>query len=114
MNRHPRNQSLLAAISETNPFRETLVPAFFGIGNAYDRDIEDIAQDRRLSAEGKRGKVKERRQEALRALDDAQKPIDDHRMQRERMRASIKTPVRTRPVRLPRSPTGPQMPSSDT
>jgi hypothetical protein len=45
MNRHPRNQSLLAAISETNPFRETLVPAFFGIGNAYDRDIEDMPAD---------------------------------------------------------------------
>jgi hypothetical protein len=90
MNRHPRNQSLLQRIPETNPFKATLAQAFFGIGNAYDRDIEDINNDRRLSQEGRREKVKARRQEALDKLTDLQKPVDDYRRQTESMRSGIK------------------------
>ena len=92
MNRHPRNASLLSQISKTNPFLER-AQEFFAVGNGYDRDIEDIAQDRRLSAEGKREKVKARRQEALDKLADLQKSIDDHRKESERMRAGIKKPA---------------------
>jgi hypothetical protein len=92
VNRNPRNQSLLAQIPETNLFKATLARAFFGIGDAFDRDIEAIAQDRRWSAEGKKEKAKERRQEALRALDDAQRPLDDHRKQSESMRSGMKVP----------------------
>ena len=92
INRGPRNQSLLARIPETNPFRATLVQAIFGIGNAYDRDLEAIAQDGRLSAEGKREKVRERRQEALGKLTDLRRPVDDYRKESERMRSGIKAP----------------------
>jgi hypothetical protein len=45
-----------------------------------------------LSQEGKRDKAKERRQEALRALDDIQKPITDYRKQTASLRSGIKTP----------------------
>ena len=93
MNRNPRNQSLLQQISEHNPFRDTLAPRIFDIGAAFDRDIEAIGQDRRWSAEGKRDKAKERVQQALRELDDAQKPIADHRKQTESLRSGIKTPT---------------------
>ena len=62
------------------------------IGNAFDRDLEAIAQDGRLSPEGKREKMKERRQEALDKLTDLQKPVDDYRRQTESMRGGIKTP----------------------
>src|SRR5712664_1416315 len=93
MNRKPRNESLLAQISATNPFRETLAPRFLEIGTAFDRDIEAIGLDRRLSMEGKRDKAKGRIQEALRALDDAQKPIADYRKQTESLRSGMKWPV---------------------
>jgi hypothetical protein len=91
MNRHPRNASLLARISKTNPFLER-AQAFFGIGNSYDRDLEEIAQDARLSPEGKRERVKERRQEALGKLAELQKPITDYHRESERLRAGIKQP----------------------
>jgi hypothetical protein len=92
MNRGPRNQLILARIPETNPFKGTLAQAFFGVGNAYDRDVEAIAEDRRWSAEGKREKVKALRQEALDKLTGLQKSIDDHRRQSENMRAGLKAP----------------------
>jgi hypothetical protein len=91
VNRAPRDASLLAQISKTNPFLER-AQVFFGIGNSYDRDLEEIAQYGRLSPEGKREKVKARRQEALGKLLDLQKPIDDHRKQSESMRAGMKAP----------------------
>jgi hypothetical protein len=91
-NRGPRNQLLLAQLAATNPFKET-APRIFEIGTAFDRDIEAIGLDRRLSQEGKAAKAKERGQEALRALDDVQKPIDDHRKQTESMRSGMKAPT---------------------
>jgi hypothetical protein len=92
VNRGPRNALLLAQIPETNPFKAT-AQAFFGIGNALDRDIEAIAQDGRLSAAGKAEKSKARRQEALGKLAELQKPIDDYHQESERMRAGMKWPV---------------------
>jgi hypothetical protein len=91
MNRTPRNQLLLQRIPEANPFKATLAPAFFGVGSAFDRDMEEIAKDRR-SPEFRREKMNERRQEALGKLLDLQKPIDEYRKQSESMRAGIKTP----------------------
>jgi hypothetical protein len=88
----PRNQSLLQQIGGTNPFKDTLAPRIFEIGTTFDRDVEAISQDRRLSQEGKRDKAKQRVQEALRALDDVQKPIEDYRKQTESMRSGMKTP----------------------
>jgi hypothetical protein len=91
MNRHPRNALLLARISKTNPFLER-AQAFFAVGNAYDRDVEAIAEDRRWSAEGKGERVKARRQEALDKLVELQKSVDDYHKETERMRAGIKQP----------------------
>jgi hypothetical protein len=91
MNLNPRNQSLLSQISEHNPFKK-MATAVFDIGIAFDRDVETIGQDRRLSAEGKAAKAKERVEQAMRALDDVQKPIDDYRKQTASLRSGIKTP----------------------
>jgi hypothetical protein len=92
MNRTPRNLLLLAQLSETNPFKKELAPRIFEIGAAFDRDMEAIAQDRRWSEEGRKEKAKARRQEALRDLDNARKPIDDHRRESERMHSAMKVP----------------------
>jgi hypothetical protein len=93
MNRHPRNQSLLTQISQTNPFKEKVAARIFEIGTAFDRDVEAIGLDRRLSAEGKKEKAKAAVQEALRALDDVQKPITDYRKQTESLRSGMKSPT---------------------
>jgi len=92
MNRGPRNASLLAQISKSNPFLER-AQAFFAVGNAYDRDVEAIAEDRRWSAEGKGERVKARRQEALDKLAELQKPITGYHEESERMRAGMKKPT---------------------
>jgi hypothetical protein len=92
MDRSPRNQSLLAQLAETNPFKKELAPKIFGTLKTFERDVEAIAQDRRLSAEGRRDKAKEHVQKALGVLDDLQKPIADYRKQTESLRSGIKTP----------------------
>ncbi len=93
MNRDPRNQSLLSQISETNPFRETLAPRFFAIGNDFEKAVEAVGQDGRLSAQGKREKARGCLEKALRELDDAQKPIADYRKQTASLRSGMKTPT---------------------
>jgi hypothetical protein len=93
MNRSARNQHLLAQISTTNPFRETLAPRAFAILRDFENAIEAISRDPNLSAGGKRGKAKEQVHKALSSLqDDVQKPIDQHRAETERMSAGIKVP----------------------
>lgn len=92
-NRAPRNASLLQQISETNPFKAELAHRFFKIGNDFDRDIEAIGADRRWSADHKRERARERVQEALRALDEATRPITDHIKQSASLRAGIKLPA---------------------
>src|SRR5712671_4460206 len=91
MNRDPRNIHLLAQLSGHNPFKERTAPLIVAIGTAFDQDVEAIGQDRRLSQQGKRDKAKERAQEALRALDDAQKPLADYRRQTASLRSGMKT-----------------------
>src|ERR1700693_4009233 len=90
MNRQPRNQSLLARLSETNPFRKELAPRLFEIQNTFQREIEAIAQDGRLSPQGKRDKAKEHVQKALGVLDGLQQPLAAYREETERMRAAVK------------------------
>jgi hypothetical protein len=82
----------LQQISASNPFKAELAHRLFAIGNNFDRDIEALGQDRRWSAEHKREKSKGIVQEALRALDDAQRPIADYHKQSEAMRGGIKMP----------------------
>src|SRR5882672_10931662 len=93
MNRHPRNQSLLSQISQTNPFRETLAPRVFAIGNDFEKAVEAVGQDGRLSQQGKKEKARGHLEKALRELDDAQKPIADYRKQTASLRSEMKAPA---------------------
>jgi hypothetical protein len=94
MDRSARNQHLLAQISSTNPFKDTLAPRAFAILRDFERAIDAISRDPNLSAGGKRGKAKEQVHKALSSLqDDVQKPIDQHRAETERMSAAVKAPV---------------------
>jgi hypothetical protein len=92
MNRDPRNQSLLKQLAETNPFRETLAPRIFAIGNDFEKAVEAVGQDGRLSQQGKKEKARGHLEKALRELDDAQKPIGDYRKQTASLRSGMKTP----------------------
>jgi hypothetical protein len=92
MNRDPRNKSLLASISSTNPFRETLAPRIFAIGNDFEKAVADVGQDGRLSQQGKREKARGHLEKALRDLDAAQGPIADYRKQTASLRSGMKTP----------------------
>jgi hypothetical protein len=92
INRNPRNQSLLSQISETNPFRETLAPRVFAIGNDFEKAVEDVGRDGRLSQQGKREKAQGHLHKARRDLLDLQKPVDEYRAQTASLRSEIKTP----------------------
>jgi hypothetical protein len=92
MNRNPRNQSLLAQISQTNPFKDTLAPRIFAIGNDFEKAVETVGQDGRLSAQGKREKARGHLEKALRELEAAETPIADYRKQTESMRSGMKAP----------------------
>src|SRR5437867_4107571 len=92
MNRNPRNQSLLAQISEHNPFKGTLAPRIFAIGQEFEKAVADVGQDGRLSAQGKKEKTRGCLEKALRELDDAQKPIVDYRKQTASLRSGMKAP----------------------
>jgi hypothetical protein len=93
MNRNPRNQHLLGQISQTNPFRETLAPRIFAIGSDFEKAVEDVGLDRRLSQEGKKDQLRGHLQKALRELDDIQKPVADYRKQTESLRSEMKVPT---------------------
>jgi hypothetical protein len=92
MNRAPRNQQILAQLSETNPFKKTVSPRAFDIGTKFDKDVEDVGRDGRLSPQGKREKAQGHHGEALQNLLALQKPFDEYCKQTESMRSGIKTP----------------------
>jgi hypothetical protein len=93
INRNPRNQSLLAQISEHNPFRETLAPRVFAIGNDFEQAVAAVGADGRLSAQGKREKSQAHLAKARSDLLDLQKPIDDYRKQTASLRSGMKVPT---------------------
>jgi hypothetical protein len=93
MDRNPRNQSLLAQLSETNPFKAELVHHFFAIGNGFQKAVEDVGSDGRLSLQGRKEKAREHAAKALRELDDAARPITAYRKETETLRAGMRTPV---------------------
>jgi hypothetical protein len=102
INRNPRNQSLLSQISETNPFKDTLAPRVFAIGQEFEKAVADVGQDGRLSAQGKKEKARGCLEKALRELDDAQKPIADYRRQTASLRSGMKAPSYDKPDSLDR------------
>jgi len=81
INRNPRNLQLMSQISENNPFKKTVVPRIFDIMDDFNRDVEAIGLDRRLSPEGKRDKVQGHLRKALRDRRNAQKPLEEYHAQ---------------------------------
>jgi hypothetical protein len=93
MNRNPRNQHLLSQISETNPFKAELAHRIFAIGADFERAVEAVGQDRRLSQEGRKDAARIHLQKALRELDGLQKQVDAYGTETASMRSGIKAPT---------------------
>jgi hypothetical protein len=93
MNRDPRNQTLLAQLSETNPFKAELAHRLFKIGNDFERDVAAIGADGRRSARAKQEDAQARAEQARRELDAAQKPVIDYRKQSEQLSSGKKKPT---------------------
>jgi hypothetical protein len=93
MNRHPRNQQLLSQVSSTNPFRETLAPRVFAIGQEFEKAVEAVGADGRLSPEGKREKAQAHLGKARSDLLALQKSVDDYRAQTASLRSEMKSPI---------------------
>jgi hypothetical protein len=93
MNRTPRNQSLLAQLSEHNPFRAELVHRLFAIGNGFEQAIAAVGADGRLSAQGKREKAQSLVAKARADLDAAQQPVHAYRRETESLRSGMKSPA---------------------
>lgn len=90
--RNPRNLLLLQQIAR-NPFAKTVAPRAFDILSDFERDMEAVGLDRRLSAEGRQDKARGLMRSALRDLRDIQKPLDEFRAKTETMRAAVKGPA---------------------
>jgi hypothetical protein len=94
MDRTPRNVSLLARISQTNPFRDTVAQRAFQILNNFEKDIAAIGEDRRSSAAWKQELAKQRVKKAQdELLNDVEKPIAHYQKQTESMRSGMKWPT---------------------
>jgi hypothetical protein len=94
INRKPRNQSLMARISATNPLRDTVAQRAFQILNNFEKDIAAIGEDGRSSAAWKQELAKQRVKKAQdELLNDVEKPIADYRKQTESMRSGMKAPT---------------------
>jgi hypothetical protein len=91
VNRGPRNQSLLRQISEKNPFK-TLAADFLDISSGFERDMQAVRANRKLSAEGKQNEARDHLRKALRAREDRQKPLAEFHAQTEAMKAKVKLP----------------------
>lgn len=77
--------------TEKNPLAKK-VAASFDIADDFRRDVERIAADRRLSAEGRRDATLDLSRKAIRDLRDLRKPLDEHHAKTESMRAKVKAP----------------------
>lgn len=77
---------------EKNPLRSKVAGAF-DIADDFRRDMERVAAHRRLSPEGRRDAADGLVREAIRALRDLKKPLDEFRAKTETMRAAVKRPT---------------------
>ena len=87
--RNPRNLLLLEQI-KGNPFAKTVAPRAFDILSDFEKDMEAVSLNRKLSAEGRQEEAQKYLRRAIRDLRDIQKPLDEYRAKTEEMRASIK------------------------
>jgi hypothetical protein len=87
--RNSRNLLLLQQIAR-NPFAKTVAPAAFDILSDFERDMEAVSLNRKLSAEGRQEEAQKHLRRAIRDLRDIQKPLEESRAKIETMRASIK------------------------
>jgi hypothetical protein len=92
VNRNPRNHHLMSQIGESNPFKKT-VAAAFDIASDFERDMEALGLNRKLSAEGKQEAAQGHLRLALRSLRDLKKPIEEFHAKTEAMRATAKLPT---------------------
>jgi hypothetical protein len=78
---------------EKNPLRPKVAAAVDIVAD-YEKDVEAIGLDRRLSVEGKREKSAGNLRKALRDLRDTRKTaLDEHHAKTETMRATVKRPA---------------------
>ena len=91
MNRGPRNHQLLQQIGN-NQFKNEVARAF-DIASDYEKDVEAVALDRRLSPDGKKEKAQGHLRQALRDLRDLRQPIEEYHSKTESMRAAAKLPT---------------------
>jgi hypothetical protein len=88
-NRNPRNIQLLSQISDANPFKKALAPAF-DLVDDLEKDLEAVRLDRRLSPEGRKEVAQGHLRKTIRDLRDLRKPIDEFRSKTEELRATAK------------------------
>ena len=92
MNRTPRNIQLLQQIPDSNPFKKTLAPRAFDLGNDLEKDLEALALNRNWSREGRRNEAQKLIRSALRDWRDLQKPLQEYSAKTAAMRAAVKAP----------------------
>jgi hypothetical protein len=92
MDRRPRNNSLLAQLATTNPFRE-LAQSIFNVGSAFEKSVADVGQDGRLSPQGKRERAQSHLAKARADLLELQKQVDINRAQTASLQSEMKSPV---------------------
>src|SRR5258706_15395627 len=91
--RNPRNIHLLSQISDANPFKKSLAPRAFDLGNDYERDMEALGLNRNWSAEGRRNEALKHTRRTLRDLRDVRKQVDEYHAKTEEMRAGARRPA---------------------
>jgi hypothetical protein len=91
MSKQVQNLQLMQQLK--TPLAKKLAPAVFDISSDFERDMEAVGADLRLSPEGRRDKAQEHRRRALRALrDEKAKGLNEHRAKTETMRATATLP----------------------
>jgi hypothetical protein len=78
-------------VGEKNPFRK-LAPTLLDISSGFERDVQAVRANRKLSAEGKKNEVLDLARKALRARQGLRKPLAEYHAQTEAMKAKVKLP----------------------
>jgi hypothetical protein len=89
MNRNPRNILMLSQISDSNPFKKTLVPRIFDIGSDFEKDMEAVGLSGK-SREWRQEQAQDHRRRALRDWRDAQKELKEHIAKTDEMDATTR------------------------
>jgi hypothetical protein len=89
-NRTPRNLMMLQQqISDSNPFKKTLVPRVFDIGSDFESDMQAVGLSGK-SPEWRQEQAQEHRRRALRDLRDIPNPLKEYIAKTDEMDAATK------------------------